>query len=114
MKAFKLKPFVSLEIWTKAYNWAKENKETLQISNENVTLFIASVKDNKSLAVNQDDQGSFDPFVASVFSMYHIHIVLLEDNDFLNGSCDCRTFFKNYVCKCIGRLQYVIGKLQYV
>lgn len=92
-------PELDLPMWTEAYQWAKQPIKITSRRSENKIIYRCSAS---AVARIQPETNwrSFDEFREKSFSYYDTTFIhpISRDN-WLQGTCDCRDYFKHYICK---------------
>ena len=103
-KEFMTETTITLELWTKGYQWARMKKTVISVDNESTVEF--SISAGEEVTVSQSD-------IISVKSMkwntiqqfkekaFRVWLVTLpkEKSEWMKGICNCPSFFKRYMCK---------------
>lgn len=101
---------VDLKIWKDGYEWAKTAKCVNDAENEAGDIFYVATSKAESIdftlttihGLNNRRFKSFDEYVIQRHNVFYT--VNLNENSWLNSTCDCYTFFKKYVCKHVAGL----------
>lgn len=102
LKEIHLKPEISLEMWTNAYNWAKLDVKMLADESQSLVSYKIPADPNRTDVdqLRSDiDWTTFKQFKEECFSFYNatFSAPLAKDN-WMKGSCDCYQYFKLYMC----------------
>jgi hypothetical protein len=103
-KEFKTEATVTLELWTKGYQWAKMKKNVSSVDTDTTVEF--SIPSGEELAVSQSDiimvkslkWNTFQQFKEKAFSVWFVTLPK-EKSQWMKGICNCPSFFKKYMCK---------------
>jgi hypothetical protein len=109
------KPSMTLNLWTKSYNWAKLPKKIIKKNGTSNTYrvpakLLETVPENTAA-----DWDTLEKYKDQLFESYEV--ILPTDSDkWLDGQCTCPAFFKINMCKhVVGlaiRLKYVSAPLE--
>lgn len=97
-KMFATSPTITLQLWTKAYEWAKMNKEIEIISEaDNMITYLFPANKIIKLAdtVKESEMTTFNDYKKGLVG----YMVTLPSNDYFKGICECPQFLKQYMCK---------------
>jgi hypothetical protein len=97
-------PTITLSTWTKAYQWAKSNKEVIiKEEAESIEYYLPTSDSTKVTQADIDvvknlRWNTFDQFKKRSF---HVWILSFPKNlsNWKNGKCNCPSFFKEFICK---------------
>lgn len=91
-------PTMALKMWTKAYQWAKLPKKiSLKHASEMKRCYRIPGGDAMECETFEDMWETFDDYKKH-FSEWEVQLPQ-DDFDWLNGTCNCPDYLRNYVCK---------------
>jgi hypothetical protein len=104
VRKFSTEAVISFELWTKSYEWAKQNRDIIGVNdkdNKKIFYYISCNDDEKvdEHQISKYNSCNFDSF--SQFKDY-FKICKIEASNFLSwktSKCNCRNYLKNYICK---------------
>lgn len=94
-------PTITLETWTKGYNFARSNvKITSQTSGNKIVYSIPTSPDAIDGSENYENWNTFDDFKYEAFAVVHatFDYPITTDN-WIHSVCDCADGFKLFVCE---------------
>ena len=94
---FKAFPKIDLELWTSSHQWAKMKKTIKSKSTESGVVYKIAAKELTESSNEINNWETFDEFKINAFCSWTT-ILPQDQNDWLNGECNCPVFFK----KCFG------------
>ena len=105
-KVFSGEPTISLEEYTKGYQWIQQKKKVLMKKNRQLTLHFTPAKSTEQITTSSIDQfmsvhenlqwQTFDEFVTNESEMWCIK---LNRENWSQSKCSCHYFSKNIKCK---------------
>lgn len=104
LKVISFQPSITLEVWTKAYQWAKSDKQVLQEKEIDGFSFCMPSHDSKSVSLQEMETmklmryNTFDQFKDRAFRGWFVEVPN-EIENWRQGICNCPTFFKKFICK---------------
>ena len=104
LKFFVARPSITLELWTKSYQWAKSNKQTIEETDDNVTMYYAASGKTEKFSITDVETiknmryNTYDQFKRRCFSVWFVQIPNAKEK-WHEGKCNCPAFFKHFVCK---------------
>jgi hypothetical protein len=100
VKLFASEPTISLNLWTKSYEWAKSSKDI--IGEEECSRRVYYIPAAASEKINENDLVKYKKQCFTTFQQFKksFSIWRLEDgSNWNNAKCNCPAFLKNYICK---------------
>jgi hypothetical protein len=98
-RSIKFKPKISWNLWREAHKFALVKRTMKMKETTNYfTCRVPSGDHTKITAENRDNFSSFEEFEEIGSNFYYVKIPREKEN-YLNGTCDCPNFFKEYICK---------------
>ncbi len=107
---------IPLELWTKAYHWAKTDKSILSIENDDSTSYYLPVKDVSKISnddvtvLNSIRWNTFDQYKKRAFGAWCVEMPK-EKSKWCDSVCNCPSFFKKFVCKHVVWLAILNGAI---
>lgn len=108
------KPTVTLDLWTRGYQWSRTKKVVKKITDDNDAYLLVPPGD--ALKIVNDlwteiyDWDSFEEFKINSFEAWKVHF---DESEWTNSRCTCPAFYKQFICKhVVGialRLQHAIA-----
>jgi hypothetical protein len=104
LKQFHDKQTVTLDIWTNSYQWVKLNKSIVSTKLENEIEFYIPAEQELNISKSEIDVMkkmkwySFDQYKTKAFNIWHVKLPM-DEAKWLDGQCNCPTFFKKFMCK---------------
>ena len=104
LKQFYDKPTVTLDIWTKSYQWVKLNKSIISNKLDNVIECYVPAGEELNISKNAIDimkkmkWYSFDQYKIKAFNIWRV-ILPTDGTKWLDSQCNCPGFFKKFICK---------------
>ena len=104
LKVISFQPSITLEVWTKAYQWAKSDKQVLQEKEIDGFSFCMPSHDSKSVSLQEMETmklmryNTFDQFKDRAFRGWFVEVPNEMEN-WREGICNCPTFLKKFICK---------------
>jgi hypothetical protein len=95
---------ITLSTWTKAYQWAKSNKEVIINEEEESLEYYLPTSCSTKVAQTDVDivknlrWNTFDQFKKRAFQVWILSFPKNKSN-WKNAKCNCPTFFKEFICK---------------
>lgn len=102
VKIFVTKPTITLDLWTKGYQWVKLNRPVIEKKDNEVTTYFIPSQNSKKLSmtdvktIEEMRWNSFEQFKKRSFSVWFVQI---PNEKWIDGICNCPAFFKQYICK---------------
>jgi hypothetical protein len=103
-KEFMTETTITLELWTKGYQWARMKKTVISVDNESTVEF--SISAGEEVTVSQSDiisvksmkWNTFQQFKEKAFRVWLVTLPK-EKSEWMKGICNCPSFLKRYMCK---------------
>ena len=101
-KQFASEPTITLELWTKSYQWAKLTKNITCIPDDSAKIYYIPARDLSSFSKADLDRykkqkfTTFNQFKKS-FDIWRLEI--RDESHWKTSKCNCPAFLKNYICK---------------
>jgi hypothetical protein len=108
-KEFAIQPQITLETWTKAYQWAKSGTTLLSEEGDQTTCTYYAASSEYQTSTGQVDEAMVSQYRAAIiasstFDDYSKHrkslwLITITDNQWEKAKCNCPVYLKRYVCK---------------
>ncbi|CAF3436604.1 unnamed protein product [Rotaria socialis] len=104
LKQYIQTPSITLDIWTKGYQWAKSDKSVISMNHGYTVEYYAPADDEFKISNNDIDTintmkwNTFDQYRKRAFNVWYIKMQN-DPTNWMKGICNCPAFFKCYVCK---------------
>lgn len=87
---------IDLKLWTAGYNFAKSDVKIAISRQQNETKYRISLSEEIDDSINWT---TFDQFKEKSFAFYDtVFISPVTKDNWMKGICDCKEFFKQYIC----------------
>lgn len=107
-KTFNEAPELTLDLWTAGYNWAKENIKITSRRRGGRIIYRSSTTETIDESTNWE---CFDSFKTKAFSLNDTSFNYpISRENWLSAECDCKDFFKLYMCRHICNSIYAIRR----